>query len=306
MKKLISILCIFSIILSSFSVFAFAENEKTLPYADSKYFAYGDYDIHYRVIPAKGEQKGRIMMLHGFLCSTYAWRNLSAVLAENGYECVLADLPNFGFSTRESENMTVVEREKLIIELMKHLAPTEKWILAGHSMGGGVSVNIAEEFPVKALLLYCPAPQSEFPPAAEKIVKSGIMKGVMNAFFNYGTRFSPLVKLIIYAATMDWDFAMNYDVSGVTDAVQYDGFGAGMCEMMYNVRATDLANVSKITCPVFICQAEKDIIITQEMKDTMNSAFPNATSYEVAGGGHQCIENRADEIGKATLDFLAK
>lgn len=304
MKKFLSVICAVAIALSAFSVSVFAADTEFKPYADSEYFEYGDYDIHYRIIPAKGEQKGRIMMLHGFLCSTYAWRNMAEILSAEGYECVLADLPDFGYSTRESDEVEYIPRETLIIELMKSIAPMNEWIIAGHSMGGGVAVNIAESEPIRALLLYCPAPQSEFPEAMEGLITSDFMKKLMNAFFEYGTRLSPLVKLVIYAATMDWDFAMNYDVSGVTDAVQYDGFGAGMCEMMYRVRPTDLENAEKITCPVLICQAEKDIIITSSMKEQMNDAFPNAEKYTVSGGGHQCIENRAAELCEVTLNFL--
>ena len=195
-------------------------------------------------------------------------------------------------------------RETLIAELMKSIAPIEEWVIAGHSMGGGVAVNIAEEQPVKALLLYCPAPQSEFPEAVQGLVTSRFTEGVMNAFFNYGTRLSPLVRLVIWAATNDLEFAKSYDLSGVTAPVQHDGFGAGMCEMMYRVRPTDLENVGKIACPVLLCQADKDIVLTADMKERMNSAFPNADTYEVKGGGHQCIENRAAELAKVTLDFL--
>ncbi len=306
MKRFISIFCVIAVVLSSFSIAVFAEEEKYMPYEDSLYFEYGDYDIHYRVIPAKGESKGRIMMLHGFLCSTFAWRNMADEMSKKGYECVLADLPNFGYSTRENENMEIIDRETLIIELMKSIAPINEWIIAGHSMGGGVSVNIAEKEDVKALLLYCPAPQSEFPAAMEKLITSKLMKGMMNLFFNYGTKISPIVKLVIFAATNDWEFSKNYDVDGVTNPVQYDGFGAGMCEMMYNVKATDLENADEIKCPVLICQASNDIIITSQMKEQMNTAFPNAEKYLVEDGGHQCIENRAEELANVTEAFLQK
>ena len=77
-----------------------------------------------------------------------------------------------------------------------------------------------------------------------------------------------------------------------------------MCEMMYNVRPTDMANTDKITCPVLLCQAEKDIILTGSIKAQVNDAFPNAEKYTVANGGHQCIENRATELSEVTTDFL--
>lgn len=304
MKKIVSILCAFVLIFTALSITALGADTSYKPYEDSQYFTYGDYDIHYRVIPAKGEVKGRIMMLHGFLCSTYAWRNMADEMSAKGYECVLADLPNFGYSTRESDDTVIIDREILITELMKSIAPMDEWILAGHSMGGGVAVNIAIENPVKALLLYCPAPQSEFPEEMQEIVQSGIMKGTMNLFFKYGTEVDPLVKMIIFMATLDCSFSKDYDVNGVTDAVQYDGFGAGMCEMMYNVRPTDLANADKITCPVLLVQASGDLILNSQMKAQMNDAFPNAATYNVKGGGHQCIENRADEIAAVTENFL--
>lgn len=304
MKKIISIICVIAVIFSTLTVFSFAGNEDFKPYDDSRFFEYGDYEIHYRVVPAEGEMKGRIMMLHGFLCSTYTWRNMAEILSEEGYECVMADLPNFGFSTRESDSIEIVDREILITELMKSIAPMDEWIIAGHSMGGGVAVNIAINNPVENLLLYCPAPQSEFPDAMEGLMTSGFMKWFMNIFFNYGTRCEPLVKMIIYAATMDWDFAMDYDVTGVTDATQYNGFGGGLCEMMFNVKATDLENASKVECPVLLVNASKDIIINDTMKSQMAEAFPDATTYIVEGGGHQCIENRAEEICDVTLDFI--
>lgn len=304
MKKIISILCIVAIMMSSFAVMAFGADTSYKPYEESQYFTYGDYDIHYRVIPAKGETKGRIMMLHGFMCSTYAWRNMADEISEKGYECVLADLPNFGYSTRETDDMEIIDREILITELMKSIAPMNEWILAGHSMGGGVAVNIAIENPVKALLLYCPAPQSEFPEEMKELIQSDLMKGTMNVFFKYGTEVDPLVKMVIFMATLDCKFSKDYDVNGVTDAVQYDGFGAGMCEMMYNVRPTDLENADKITCPVLLVQASGDLILNAQMKKQMNSAFPDATTYNVKGGGHQCIENRAEEISTVTEEFL--
>ncbi|MBQ3007256.1 MAG: alpha/beta hydrolase [Clostridia bacterium] len=306
MKKFISIICIIAVVFSALTFFSFAENENFKPYDDSRFFEYGDYEIHYRIVPAKGEMKGRIMMLHGFLCSTYAWRNMASILSEEGYECVMADLPNFGFSTRESDDIEIVDREILITELMKSIAPMDEWIIAGHSMGGGVAVNVAISNPVENLLLYCPAPQSEFPDAMEGLMTSGFMKWFMNVFFNYGTRCEPLVKMIIYAATMDWDFAMDYDVTGVTDATQYNGFGGGLCEMMFNVRATDLENASEVDCPVLLVNASKDIIINDTMKTQMAEAFPDAEAYIVEGGGHQCIENRAEEICDVTLDFIKK
>ena len=144
-SKIISLILVISLLAGLFCLPAHAVDT---PYEDSLFYTQGDYEIHYRIVEHKGEFRGRIMMLHGFMCSTYAWRNMAANLSEAGYDCVMADLPNFGYSTRETENTRVIDREELIAGLMKSIAPAEEWILAGHSMGGGVAANIAEELPV--------------------------------------------------------------------------------------------------------------------------------------------------------------
>ncbi len=113
------------------------------------------------------------------------------------------------------------------------------------------------------------------------------------------------MRLTILAATNDRAFTSQYDLTGVTVPVQYDHFGAGMCEMMYNVEPTHLENAERITCPVLLCQADHDIILNRTMKQRVNSAFPQAQTYTVVGGGHQCIENRAPELAQVTESFLA-
>lgn len=304
MKRIIAIILTASLIFASLGICVSAESVQP-PYDNSQFFTMGDYTLHYRVIAHSGEFKGRILMLHGFLCSTFAWRNLASQMSAAGYECVLADLPNFGYSTRESADMTHIDREDLVTALMESIAPCEEWIIAGHSMGGGVAINIAEEESLRALLLYCPAPQNEFPENMKGLMTSSPMCSMMDFFFKYGTKITPLVRLIIYAATLDIPFSLAYDTKGVTAPMQLDKTGSGMCHMMFSVRATDLESTDKITCPVLICQAEKDLILVGDMKAQIASAFPNAQYYEVAGGGHQCIENRAGELSEVTLDFLA-
>ncbi len=292
------------VLLSACCVQAFALPET--PFEDSRFFESGDYEIHYRVVEHTGEYKGRIMLLHGFLCSTYAWRNMAKGFSEKGYDCYMADLPNFGYSTRETPGMNFIDREDLIVSLMESVAPTSEWILGGHSMGGGVAVNIAEEHPVKALLLFCPAPQSTCPAGMENIITSKPMRFVMNTFFKIGTKLSPVVKLVVYAATRDLKFSLGYDVNGVTGPFLYDGIGAGMCTMLTVVRETNLAEADKITCPVLLVEASGDIIINAEMKNAFYDAFPRAVTYTVDGGGHQCIENRADELVELAAEFVEK
>ena len=284
---------------------AFADSEK--PFDNSSFFEYSDYSVHYRVFEAQGEFKGRIMMLHGFGCSTYSWEPMAERLSAQGYECVLADLPGFGYTTRETSDIEHVDREVLIEELMKSMAPIDEWILAGHSMGGGVAMNIAAETPeFRALMLYCPAPVSEVPSFVGNMMNNAFMGRLMSAVLKYGTMIEPLMRIILLAAFVDWDFSMSYDISAVATPLAQDNTGESMMNMMFSARPTDLEAVSKIEMPVLLVQAQYDLVLMPWMKTDVENALPQAEKYTVEKGGHMCNENRADELSLVTLEFLSE
>lgn len=304
MKKILAVF-LSIVLLSMTCITGFATSEEDdKPFENSQFFTYGDYSIHYRKVEHQGVYMGRIMMLHGFGQSTYSWENMASEMSEKGYDCYMADLPNFGYSTRENADTEVVYRETLIIELMKSIADDNKWILAGHSMGGGVAVNIAQEMPVKALFLVCPAPMADMSTMPAGMMTNPVMTGMLNLVFKYLTRVDFLMRMIVLMATNNKEFTETYDVEKVAAPLQLDNTGTGLCYMMSNVRSTNLEGASAINCPVLIINATDDMIINNDMKQSVADALPDAEHYLVEGGGHICHEDRADELSSVVYDFL--
>lgn len=275
------------------------------PFENSQYFTNGDYKIHYRVFDAQGQQKGRILFLHGFLVSTYSWENMAAEMTKAGYTCVLADLPNFGYSTRENAATAVIPREELMVDLMQSMAPLERWLVAGHSMGGGVAMNIAiEHKEIEGLLLFCPAPNSELSPEMKPITTSKLMGSLYTVFFKLASYPKLLARLLVGYLSLDLKFGLSYDVAKLTDPLQLDGTGPGITYMGVNTRATDMKALPELGMPILLVQAEKDKTLPQEMIEQTNAALPQARLYVVEGGGHMCNENRAFELAGVCVDFL--
>ena len=48
------------------------------------------------------------------------------------------------------------------------------------------------------------------------------------------------------------------------------------------------------------------MIINDSMKQQIADAFPDAEHYLVEGGGHICIEDRAQELSGVAYEFLNK
>ena len=130
MKKFISVILSVILILSM-AVTAFAATET--PYVDSEFFDYKGYTIHYREWKAQ-DQKGQIIFLHGFAHTTYCWHNMAEKLVANGYTCVLVDLPNFGYSSRDTTEMERLPREEIVHALMVYLS-YERLYVFHHALG---------------------------------------------------------------------------------------------------------------------------------------------------------------------------
>ncbi len=295
---------VFAIVLSFAAFAAAAPAEK--PFENSQFYTSGDYKIHYRVFEAQGQQKGRILFLHGFLVSTYSWENMTAEMIKAGYTCVLADLPNFGYSSRENADTTVIPREELIVSLMESIAPLNTWNIAGHSMGGGVAMNIAVKHPeIAGLLLYCPAPNTSFPAYLKPVVTSKLMGSIYTAFFKFAASAPKLIAgLAVGYIAVDMPFGLKYDVEKVTAPLQIEGTGAGMTFMTANTAPTDMTALPKLKMPILLIEGEKDNTLPKSMIDETIAALPQATLYMVKGGGHMSNENKAAELGAVTVDFL--
>ena len=303
-KKLLSVVLCF-VMLFATAIPAFAVDEQALPYENSHFFTYGDYELHYRVVEHEGAYKGRIMFIHGFGQSSYSWENMADEMSAKGYDCYCVDLPNFGYSTRETAEMELLDRELLVEKLMLSIAPESTWILAGHSMGGAVAINVAQSVNVQKLMLFCAAPVADMGDMGS-MMSMPIMGKMVNFVFKYLTKIDILMKLVVLMATANPEYPKNYNLEGVTAPLQLDGTGDGLCTLMQHQRPTDLEGAANIDCPVLIVNADKDMIINDSMKQQISDAFPNAEHYLVEGGGHICIEDRAEELAGVAYDFLNK
>ena len=305
MKKIISVLlCV--CLLFPCAVSAVAEGVRyDTPYENSSFFDYGEYTLHYRVFPAEGENKGQIMMLHGFAESTYCWQNLAALLTANGYTCVAVDLPDFGFSSRETKDTVRLPREEVVHALMSRLSD-EPWYLAGHSMGGYVALAVAQTYPdsVKNLLLY--GTSGNDGNAASAAMGNDFFASVVGPFMELMGRCKPLVRLLLRVAIQDSEFVRAYDVDAIVAPFRIKGTGTGAVYNLSMLTPTDYETVSQMP-PILFMNGDKDKVITDSARKNLRAALPeNSLDYIVEGGGHMFIENKAEETARVTLDFLSK
>ncbi len=106
--------------------------------------------LHYK-IDGSGEA---IVLLHGFMETANIWENYVHELARN-FLCIAPDLPGHG----ASDTLGEVHTMDLMADAVKAILNENKvssCVVAGHSMGGYVSLALAEKFPeiIRGLVLF--------------------------------------------------------------------------------------------------------------------------------------------------------
>lgn len=305
MKKTVAKILTVVLLLMSVLPIAAAAAVATPPYENSSFYMQGDYTIHYRTFSPQGDSKGLLLLVHGFTASTATWLNTAAKLVDAGYTCVLPDLPGHGYSTREGSEIEEIEREELLVGLMQTIAPLSEWTVAGHSMGGGVTLNLALQHPeLKSIMLFCPANIAGGAFEAMNKIPAEILGGFCNVLLRLVVSSPTIIRLGVWLASNDWDYAKGYDPALITEPLKIKNSGKSMAYMLRRATAVDTAAIGDIEMPILLVYGDSDKVINSSLEHELADNLPQAQRHTIKGGGHLLIENRADEVSAIILNFL--
>ena len=304
MKKLVSLVLIATIILSmGISAFAVPIPEK--PYNNSNFFSYKDYTLHYRVYDGDSADKKQILLVHGFCLSTASLEGIAEEYMAAGYDVVTVDAPNFGYSSRETRKTELLDREEVIYALMCHLGG--KWIVGGHSMGGGIAINLATDYGenVTGLVLYAPQTNTKATGIAAKLSASYFMQTMMNLVLKLALKIPALVRMLVEISFSSKEFAESYDLSRITAPLSVDGTGAGISIMSSHTRNSDFDKFSTLDIPCVIFTASVDkVAMADNLQTIIDNAPENKVVYNFEEGGHMMMEYNPKEVAELSLPIM--
>lgn len=306
MKKVLSLILVLSMLLSlGVTVFAVPVPEK--PYDNSEFFTYKDYKLHYRVYDGDPADKKQILLVHGFCLSTASLEGVAEEYMAAGYDVITVDAPNFGYSSRETDSMNLLDREEIIHALMCHLGG--KWIVGGHSMGGGIAINIATDYSesVSGLVLYAPQTNVQATGLAAKMSRTKLMQAVFTAVLGFALKMPPLVRLLVEMSFSSKEYAKTYDLNRITAPLSVDGTGAGITIMSSHTRGTDFEKLSALDIPCVIFTASVDKVASADNLSTIiDNAPADTVVYNLEEGGHMMMEYNPGEVARLSLAIMDK
>ncbi len=144
--------------------------------------------------------KGKaVVFLHGFLGDKTVWDYYTKQLASTTTRIITIDLLGHGSTQCLSYLHTMEEMAEAVFEVLKHLK-LRKYYLVGHSMGGYVSMALAENYPddIKGLCMFHSSAKADSLPKqkdrdrAIKVVKRNAKIFIDEAIPNlFNTNFKP-------------------------------------------------------------------------------------------------------------------
>jgi len=110
--------------------------------------------------PKESPARGTVLLLHGLAANRKIMMYLANGYAAMGLRVFVPDLPGHGKTDGEFSPARAEEcSENLLRELRSRgLAPPDKTILAGHSMGGAIAMRVGARVPVAGVIAISPAP----------------------------------------------------------------------------------------------------------------------------------------------------
>ncbi|WP_066291558.1 alpha/beta fold hydrolase [Bacillus sp. FJAT-29937] len=259
-------------------------------------------NIYYESFRQHPSSKETIVLLHGFLSSSFSFRRLIPYLI-NEYNIISIDLPPFGQSGKSRRyKYSYRNLAMTVIQLVENMN-LNKIILLGHSMGGQISLNIAHLRPdlIDKVVLLCSSgylkkskPQlvlATYLPFSHLIVKKWLERsGLENN-----------LKLVVYnQSIIDEEMADGY----LAPFLKEDIFSA-LAKLIRDREGDLSANIlNKIKVPCLLLWGEKDKIVPLEIGKQLQKDLHHSKLIVLKETGHLLPEERPEEVFQYMKEFI--
>lgn len=234
-----------------------------------------------------------VVLIHGFPFDHTLWEDVVPLL-EGHARLILPDLRGFGKSPAPDGVYTMRLMAEDVAALLDRLE-IHKVVLAGHSMGGYISLAFAQAYPdrVAGLVLITSQSAADTPERrqgryrlADEVKRKGV-KAVVAANLE---RYSP-------------DPAVRERARILMMTCQKKGVIAALKGMAERPDATEV--LAGLQAPGVIVAGSADAIVPPEKAREMAQMLSKGWVVEVPGGGHMPMYEAPQIVARAVIDLLA-
>jgi len=262
----------------------------------------GNIDIYFEQYRSNSSHQ-TIILLHGFLSSSFSYRKLIPYLTSD-FNIITVDLPPFGQSGKTYRYTYSFENiARSIIELIEAKG-LQSICLIGHSMGGQIALQLANIRPdlVQRIVLLC---SSGYLPSFPRKMKALSYL----PFFSLGVRhylaksgLEKNLKKVVYNQELIDDAMRQGYLQPFTEGRQiFRALGRMVRDKRVDLLKEDL---QKIHTPCLLIWGREDKVVPLKIGKRLASDLPNANLVILNDTGHLLPEEKPAEVASYIKNFF--
>lgn len=245
--------------------------------------------IHYHAVGDPAEQRGqRVLYVHGTGCNTRVWEQHMQAIADV-HTPVAIDLPGHGQSEGRGFR-GAADYGHVVVELARHLG-WERYVVAGHSMGGAIALTMATYHPelLNGLMLIDTGARLRVHPDILRASRQAAEAGrrlPTDRSWGYASSTPQSVVEAVEAMTADTDPRVTY-----ADWICDDSF-----DFMSRVQAIAIPTLA-------VCGAE-DRLTPVKYHQFLQQRMPNCRLEVIQQAGHWSYIEQPEAFTRVVKTFL--
>lgn len=268
--------------------------------------------LEYRVVSADGEiwhylaggpEDGEtILLLHGFAGEKDNWNRFLGHLSGD-YRVIAPDLPGFGESVRHPDwDYSLVPQRDRVHAFVTALG-LSRFHLAGHSMGGHLSILYALEYPEQVVSLALINNAGVTSPIESQFMRN-IYAGKNDLIIRSYDDFESMLSMVFEEPPFaPWPMKKGLAARAIAHADFNEAIFASLLRDFENGLESQLPDIA---CPVFILWGDNDRILDVSAVTVMQRALPQADAVVMENMGHMPILERPRETADYYRAFLQR
>jgi pimeloyl-ACP methyl ester carboxylesterase len=228
-----------------------------------------------------------VVLIHGSGGNAGIWRKVMEGLAE-GYDSLAVDLPGHGRS--QGEGMKSIPEYREFMKDFFGVMGTEKIVLGGHSLGGGIVQDFALKYPAKLraiLLIGTGARLRVLPEALERLRQ--MAEGKMEPQFDSWAFGSGATAEVLAEGEREW--------AKTSPRVRYQDMAA--CDQFDIMREAE-----NIRLPALVVCGREDRLTPVKYSEYLKAKIPGSKMEILERAGHAVMLENPESLSGVILNFL--